>query len=219
MRLVLLGPPGAGKGTQAEMLAGEYKVPRISTGDILRQSLHEGTELGREAEKYLSEGKLVPDELVIRMVEGRLKSPDCRGGFILDGFPRTISQARALDPILSAMGVALDRAIEIVSSKDAIIERLAARRVCRDCGATYHLKNKPPRTEGICDLCGGPLYQREDDKEETIAKRLAIYEEEIGALRDYYASKGLLVTFDGDTSIMALYKEIRSLLEKNDREG
>ncbi len=218
MRLVLLGPPGAGKGTQAELLAKKYRVPQISTGDIFRRARSQGTELGKEAEKYISEGNLVPDNIVIKMVEERLKESDCQGGFILDGFPRTILQAEALDDILSFMELSLDKVLEISSSRRVIIDRLSARRICRECGATYHLQNKPPKSEGVCDICGGLLYQRDDDKKETIGKRLNIYESEIEALRDYYTHRGLLALFDGDRDIMIIYKEICSLLEDEGQE-
>lgn len=218
MRIVLLGAPGAGKGTQAELLSKAYGIPQVSTGDIFREAIRKNTQLGREAEKYIGQGKLVPDELVIGLVKERLSEDDCKKGFILDGFPRTLAQAKALNDILASVGMALDAVVEIVSSKEAIVERLSARRLCRECGAIYNLRNKPPKVQGVCDLCGGSLYQRDDDKRETIENRLDIYRATVNGLEDYYISNGLLVRFDGDRDIMEISKEIIEFFERS-KEG
>ncbi len=218
MRIVLLGAPGAGKGTQAELLSKAYGIPQVSTGDIFREAIRKNTQLGREAEKYIGQGKLVPDELVIGLVKERLSEDDCEKGFILDGFPRTLAQAKALDDILASWGMALDAVVEIVSSKEAIVERLSVRRLCRECGAIYNLRNKPPKVQGICDLCGGSLYQREDDKRETIENRLDIYRATVNGLEEHYISNGLLVRFDGDRDILEISEEIIEFFEKS-KEG
>lgn len=201
MNLILLGPPGSGKGTQAKRLMQRYEIPQISTGDILRDAVKEGTPLGREAKRYMEEGKLVPDEVVVGIVKDRLKGPDCQRGFILDGFPRTIAQAEALDRILEEMGRGIDHVIDIRVDKDELLRRLSGRRTCRSCGAMYHVIFNPPRVDGVCDRCGGELYHREDDKEETIRERLRVYEGQTAPLIEYYEKKGLLRRIDGTGEI------------------
>ncbi|MCU0650822.1 MAG: adenylate kinase [Candidatus Omnitrophica bacterium] len=198
MRLVLLGPPGAGKGTQAKALARELKLAHISTGDLLRQNVADKTALGLEAKDYMNKGLLVPDALVTRMLEERFGKPDVRTGFILDGYPRTINQASTLDAILEARKMALDVVYDLDSSEPVIIQRLSGRLVCRKCGALFHKTNMPPKAAGICDNCKGELYQRDDDKEETIKKRLAVYRSEVSALLDFYSKRNLLVTVQAD---------------------
>lgn len=196
MKLILLGAPGAGKGTQAKWISKEYGLPHISTGDILRQNVKEGTELGKEAKKYMDAGKLVPDELIIGMVKDRLAQDDCKNGFILDGFPRTIKQAEELEKITD-----IDAVLNIYVPFEKLIERITGRRSCPKCGAVYHIKYNPPKKEGICDACGTPLIQRDDDKEETVKKRLETYEEQTAPLIDYYEKKGKLITVEGQEEI------------------
>lgn len=197
MRLILLGPPGAGKGTQASAIVEKYNIPHISTGDIFRANIKEKTELGKQIEEYLNKGLLVPDELVVSIVKDRISKEDCKNGFLLDGFPRTVAQAEALDEELKNMSLTIDKVINIQADKDLLIERIIGRRICRDCGATYHIKFSPTKKEGICDKCGGELYQREDDKLETVEKRIEVYTEQTKPLIDYYAKKGLLLNVDG----------------------
>jgi adenylate kinase len=213
MNLVLLGAPGAGKGTQAEKLSEIYHVPHISTGDILRENVREGTELGREAQEYMDRGDLVPDEVVIGLVRDRLKQPDCDRGFILDGFPRTVEQAEALGEILARMGKPIDYAIDIDVPDDVVVERLSARRVCRDCGAVKHLIYNPPRDEGVCDECRGELYQRADDDPKTVHERLREYQRKTQPLIDYYQAKGLLHRVDGSRGMDQVLKEICAVIE------
>ena len=196
MRAVLLGPPGAGKGTQAVKLVEKYNVPQISTGDIFRKNIKEGTELGKKAQEYTNSGKLVPDELVVDLVKDRLQEDDCKNGYLLDGFPRTIYQAEELDKFLEEQGQKLDAVINFVIEGDVLIERLTGRRICKACGTGYHIKNKPPKVEGVCDMCGGELEQRKDDTEETAVKRIAIYEESTAPLIEYYEKRGVLKNFD-----------------------
>lgn len=201
MYLVLIGPPGSGKGTQAKRLAEHLGFVHLSTGDILREAVKEGTPLGLEAKKYMEEGKLVPDELVIGIVRERLKSPDCERGVIFDGFPRTLSQAEALDRILGELGRGLGRVVEIEVSDEEVIRRLTGRRTCRNCGTMYHVVFDPPKAEGVCDKCGGPLYQREDDKEEVIRERLKVYRKDTEPLVTYYEDKGILLKVNGEGPI------------------
>ena len=208
MRLILFGPPGAGKGTQAQLLSSRLGVPQIATGDILREAVKEGTELGRLAKQYMDRGELVPDDVVIGIVEERLRRPDCARGFILDGFPRTIKQAEALDEILARMGVKLDAVINLEVDEEEVVRRLANRRTCRNCGAVYHLIFNPPKREGVCDRCGGPLYQRDDDREETIRNRLRVYREQTQPLLRYYEERGLLRNVNGNLSIEEVFNEI-----------
>ena len=204
MKLLLLGAPGAGKGTQAEILSAKLGIPTISTGNILRAAIKEGTPIGLEAKGYMDVGKLVPDSVIIGIVAQRLQQPDCQKGFILDGVPRTIGQAEALD----AQGVTFDHVISIEISDEEIVERMAGRRVCQSCGAPYHVKAKPPKQEGVCDSCGGALVQREDDKAETVLNRLTVYHNETEPLKGYYQGKGILVpvanqpTIEGTTKVL-----------------
>jgi adenylate kinase len=196
MRLVLVGPPGAGKGTQAEFIAAHLSVPKISTGDIFRANVSQGTPLGVEAKRYMDAGKLVPDEVTINMVRDRLAEPDAAEGFLLDGFPRTTPQAAALDKLLADLGTALDLVLELVVDDDEVIRRLSGRRTCRGCGKIWHVEFDATTREGVCDRCGTELFQRDDDKPETIAARLREYAEKTAPLVDYYGAQGKLVGID-----------------------
>ncbi len=208
MRLILLGPPGAGKGTQAAAIVEKYNIPHISTGDIFRYNIKQGTELGKKAKGYLDQGLLVPDEVVVEIVEDRLKQEDCTGGFLLDGFPRTIVQAEALDKVLANMDCALDRVINIEVDKSILVERAVGRRICRECGATFHVKYNPSTKGENCDQCGGNLYQRDDDNEETVTKRIEVYLKETTPLIEYYSKQDKLVTIDGDRKINEVFEDI-----------
>lgn len=209
MNLMLLGAPGAGKGTQAKRLMDHYGIPQISTGDILRESVKAGTELGRQAATFMEAGKLVPDQVVIGLVEARLKASDCEKGFILDGFPRTLAQARALAEI----GVELDKVISIDVPSSEIVARITGRRVCRDCGQMFHVSFMPPKVDGVCDRCGGTdLYLRKDDNEDTVLERLAIYEESTQPLLDFYSRINKLVRTDGTRDIGLVFDELVSIL-------
>jgi adenylate kinase len=196
MRLVLVGPPGAGKGTQAEFLAAHLSVPKISTGDIFRAAVSAGTPLGVEARRYMDSGQLVPDEVTINMVRERLAEADAGDGFLLDGFPRTVPQASALDKLLADLGVGLDLVLELVVDDDEVIRRLSGRRTCRGCGKIWHVIFDPPSQEGVCDRCGAELYQRDDDKAETVAERLRVYARDTAPLVDFYGAQGKLVGID-----------------------
>jgi adenylate kinase len=196
-RVVLLGPPGAGKGTQAKLLQDEFGACQISTGDILRKAVAEQTPLGKEAAEYINRGALVPDDVIVNLVAERLKERDCEKGFILDGFPRTIPQAQGLDGILKTMGLSLNSVLSVHVPESIIIERLAGRRTCKSCGALSHMVFNPPKKAGVCDHCGGELYQRDDDREETIANRLRVYEKQTAPLANYYRERGLLREIDG----------------------
>jgi len=208
MRLILLGPPGAGKGTQAEGIKKEFNIPHISTGDIFRENIKNNTELGKKAQEYMNKGLLVPDELVVDLVKDRLSKEDCKKGFLLDGFPRTIEQAKALDKVLDKINQKLDRAININVDEEILVERIVGRRICKDCKATYHVKFNPPKVEGRCDKCGGELYQRDDDKEETVEKRIKVYNEQTQPLIDYYDSKDLLLNINGEQEIQKVLEDI-----------
>lgn len=208
MRMVLLGPPGCGKGTQAKILIETYGIPQISTGDILREAISKKTDLGREAQAYMDKGALVPDQLVIKIIEGRLRQDDCAGGFILDGFPRTLSQAEALETTLAAMNQRIENVLSIEVEDAELLRRLTGRRICRKCGESYHLVFNPPRQEGQCDSCRGELYQRDDDKEETIKKRLNVYEAQTAPLISFYQKKGTLRSINGLGSIDAIKQAI-----------
>jgi adenylate kinase len=196
MRLVLVGPPGAGKGTQAEFIASTLSVPKISTGDIFRANVSQGTPLGLEAKRYMDAGGLVPDEVTINMVRDRLADADAADGFLLDGFPRTVPQAVALDKLLADAGTALDLVLELIVEADEVIRRLSGRRNCHGCNKVWHVEFDPPNRDGVCDRCGGQLYQRDDDKPETIAERLRVYERDTSPLIDYYGAQGKLVGID-----------------------
>lgn len=209
MRLILLGPPGAGKGTQSVVLSREFKIPHISTGDILREAVKEALPLGLKAKSYMDKGELVPDEVVTGIVVERLKRPDTKSGFILDGFPRTLKQAGDLDAALSgSASKGVDMVIYFDTSEPVAIERLTGRRVCSGCGFNYHVKNIPPKKEGQCDKCGGRLFQRPDDSEETVKKRLAVYEAQTKPLIEYYAKKGILKKVSGDLDVEELFKHL-----------
>lgn len=196
MRLVLVGPPGAGKGTQAEFIAAELGVPKISTGDIFRANVSQGTALGLEAKKYMDAGELVPDEVTVEMVRDRLAADDARAGFLLDGFPRNVPQAEVLDEVLAAAGLRLDVVLELVVEDDEVVRRLSGRRTCRSCNQVWHLDFDPPAEPGTCDRCGSELYQRDDDKAETVQNRLDVYARQTAPLVGYYAGHGLLVGID-----------------------
>lgn len=196
-RVVLLGPPGAGKGTQAKLLQEKFAACQISTGDILRKAVAEQTPLGKEAAQYIDRGALVPDDVIVELVAGRLKDKDCAEGFILDGFPRTIPQAESLDRILQRMTLSLNRVLSMQVPRNVIIERLSGRRSCKNCGGLFHVTFSPPAKEGLCDRCGGELYQRHDDEEETVANRLDVYEKQTAPLANYYRERNLLREIDG----------------------
>jgi len=208
MRAVLLGPPGAGKGTQAVRLVEKYNVPQISTGDIFRRNIKEGTELGKKAQEYMNAGQLVPDELVVDLVKDRLMQDDCKNGYLLDGFPRTIYQAEELDKFLAEQSQKLDAVINFEVGYDTLIERLTGRRVCKSCGAGYHIKNLPPKVEGVCDKCGSELEQRKDDTKETAVNRISVYEESTAPLIDYYTGTGALRNVNAEKDPDELRKDI-----------
>ena len=214
MRAILLGPPGAGKGTQAETIVNEFSIPHISTGDIFRKNIKEGTALGKKAMEYMDQGKLVPDDLTVELVKDRLLQDDCSNGFLLDGFPRTIYQADALEDALKSMGKALDYVINIMVRKELLVERAVGRRICKDCGQTYHMSFNEPSKEGVCDNCGGGLLQRKDDTEETVENRINVYQEQTEPLIDYYTQKGIIVNIDGEKPIAQVGKDIIAELRK-----
>ena len=208
LRTVLLGPPGAGKGTQAVRIVEKYNVPHISTGDIFRENIKNGTELGKKAQEYMNKGELVPDDLVIEIATTRLLADDCKNGFLLDGFPRTVYQAEKLDAFLEAHGMKLDKVIDIEVEKEELITRLTGRRVCKACGASYHVVNIPPKTEGICDNCGGELFQRADDTIETVENRIEVYIEQTMPLVDYYKKADNIVEIDGALPLDTVFDAI-----------
>ena len=212
MKIIMLGAPGAGKGTQAKMIAEKYSVPHISTGDIFRANIKEGTDLGKKAKEYMDKGLLVPDELVCDLVVDRVQQSDCQNGYILDGFPRTIPQAEALDAALSNLGDSVDYAINVEVPDSNIVNRMGGRRACVTCGATYHIVHIPPKTEGICDKCGNELILRDDDKPETVQNRLKVYHEQTQPLIDFYSKKGVLKEVDGTQEMNAVFEDIVKIL-------
>jgi adenylate kinase len=212
MKIIMLGAPGAGKGTQAKQIANKYGVPHISTGDIFRANIKEGTELGTKAKGYMDQGLLVPDELTVALVADRINQPDCEKGFVLDGFPRTIPQAEVLDKTLNELNTAMDYAINVDVTDESIIERMAGRRACLDCGATYHIKTIPTKVEGICDTCGSKVVLREDDKPETVKKRLEVYHQQTQPLIDYYQNQNILRTVDGLQPMDQVFNAIVEIL-------
>ncbi len=209
----MLGPPGSGKGTQAKRLVEKYGIPQVSTGDILREHVKKGTDLGKEAKKFMDAGKLVPDDVVVGMVKDRLSQKDCDKGFILDGFPRTVAQAEALDKDLEEMQKKIDNVINIDVPDQEVVERLSGRRTCKDCGAMYHVKFEPPKKQGVCDKCGGELYQRDDDNEETIKNRLKVYHDQTSPLKDYYKKKGVVSDIPGQGEIDEITRAVVKALE------
>ncbi|MDO5018660.1 MAG: adenylate kinase [Lagierella massiliensis] len=212
MRLVLLGPPGAGKGTQAEKIVEEFNVLHVSTGDIFRKNIKEETELGKKVKGYLAEGKLVPDELTIDLVWDRLDQEDCKEGFMLDGFPRTIEQANALTKGLEERGIKLDSVVNIDVDLEVLIKRLAGRRVCLNCGASYHVDNKPTKVAGVCDRCGSEVVQREDDREETVRNRIEVYQKQTEPLIEYYNNLGLIFNVDGTLTPDEVFSRVKDHL-------
>lgn len=207
-----MGPPGAGKGTQAEYIVNTVQIPHISTGDAFRLAMKEGTELGVKAKEYVDKGLLVPDDITIGIVRERLQQEDCKGGFLLDGFPRTLSQAEALDEIVADLGRKMDHVINISVNRELLLKRLTGRRICKACGATYHITFNPPARDGVCDKCGGELYQRSDDTEEKVGTRLDEYTNKTAPLLDFYSRKGVLRQIDGEKSIEEVSADIQALL-------
>lgn len=212
MRIVLLGAPGAGKGTQAKKLIDKYGIPQISTGDILRQNVAEGTPLGKEAKSFMDKGELVPDRVVLGLVEDRLKKEDCKKGYILDGFPRNTAQAEALDKILASLNMSLTGALSVDVPKDDLMKRLTGRRTCKGCGQMYNIYFSAPKKEGVCDKCGGALFHRDDDKEETIKRRLDVYDAQTAPLMDYYKKSGILKSVTGVGSIDEIFSKVCNAL-------
>jgi len=212
LRIVILGPPGSGKGTQAKIISEMYGIPHINTGDLLREEVAKGTEVGRIAKPYMDQGKLVPDDVITRMLEERLSQEDCKGGFILDGYPRNLHQVDLLDEILKRLGVDLDCVLNILIDDEVVVRRLTTRRICSVCGAIYNLINKPPKKEGVCDICGGRLIQRDDDREEVIRRRLEVYKEQSEPVLERYRKRGLVRDIRGDVGLEALPAEIKRVL-------
>lgn len=212
MKIIMLGAPGAGKGTQAKMIADKYTVPHISTGDIFRANIKNGTELGMEAKKYMDQGLLVPDELTVKILLDRVAQDDCKNGYVLDGFPRTIPQAEVLDKALTELGDKIDYAINVDVPDENIIKRMSGRRACLACGATYHIEHVPPKTEGICDRCGKELVLRDDDKAETVKNRLDVYHKQTQPLIDFYTKQGVLKTVDGTVDMKDVFAAIVAIL-------
>lgn len=212
MKIIMLGAPGAGKGTQAKMIAEKYGVPHISTGDIFRANIKKGTELGMEAKKYMDQGLLVPDELTVKILLDRVAKDDCKNGYVLDGFPRTIPQAEVLDKALSEINDKIDFAIDVDVPDENIIKRMGGRRACLNCGATYHIEHIPPKQEGICDVCGKELVLRDDDKPETVKNRLDVYHQQTQPLIDFYQAKSILKTVDGTVDMKDVFAAITAIL-------
>ena len=212
MKIVMLGAPGAGKGTQAKMIAEKYQIPHISTGDIFRANIKNGTELGKEAKKYMDQGQLVPDELTVKILLDRVANADCANGYVLDGFPRTIPQAKVLDNALTELGTQIDYAIDVEVPDENIVKRMSGRRACLACGATYHIEHIPPKAEGICDVCGQELVLRDDDKAETVLNRLQVYHNQTQPLIDFYTEKGVMKSVDGTVDMHDVFAAIVSIL-------
>lgn len=212
MNIMLFGAPGAGKGTQAKYIIDKYGIPQISTGDILRAAIAEGTEMGMEAKKYMDEGKLVPDSTIIGIIKDRLSQEDCKKGFILDGFPRTLAQAEALEVLLKDLNMNLDKVISLNVPDELIVGRVVGRRVCSNCGASFHIENNPPKVEGKCDFCNSDLILRKDDNKETVEKRLSAYHEQTAPLFNFYQERGVMVEIDGTKDINDITKEIFAIL-------
>lgn len=212
MKIIMLGAPGAGKGTQAKMIADKYGLPHVSTGDIFRVNIKEGTELGKEAKKYMDAGQLVPDELTVKILLDRVAKDDCKNGYVLDGFPRTIPQAEVLDKALTELGDKIDYAINVDVPDENIVKRMSGRRACVNCGATYHIEHIPPKTEGICDRCGKELILRDDDKPETVLNRLKVYHDQTQPLIDFYTGKGVLKSVDGTVDMKDVFASIVAIL-------
>ncbi|MCQ2535284.1 MAG: adenylate kinase [Clostridia bacterium] len=212
MKIIMLGAPGAGKGTQAKMIAEKYSIPHVSTGDIFRANIKNGTDLGKEAKSYMDKGELVPDELTVRILLDRVAQEDCKNGYVLDGFPRTIPQAEVLQSELNKQGTDVDFAINVDVPDENIIKRMSGRRACVTCGATYHIEHVPPKTEGICDKCGSELILRDDDKEETVKNRLSVYHDQTQPLIDFYSAKGVLKNVDGTVDMMDVFNAITNIL-------
>ena len=213
MKIIMLGAPGAGKGTQAKRIAEKWQIPHISTGDIFRMNIKNGTELGMEAKKYMDQGLLVPDELVVKILLDRVAQSDCKNGYVLDGFPRTIPQAEVLDAELEKLGEKIDYAIDVDVPDENIINRMSGRRACVSCGATYHITYAPTQKEGVCDKCGSELILRDDDKPETVQKRLTVYHDQTQPLIDYYTKEGILKTVDGTVDLEDVFKAIVDILQ------
>ncbi len=213
MKIIMLGAPGAGKGTQAKKIAAKYGIPHISTGDIFRANIKNGTELGKKAKTYMDQGLLVPDELTCDLVVDRIQQPDAVNGYVLDGFPRTIPQAECLTDALTKLGSRVDYAIDVDVPDSAIVTRMGGRRACLKCGATYHIEFAPPRKEGVCDVCGEALVLRDDDQPETVQRRLDVYHEQTQPLIDYYTKQGILKTVDGTKDLEEVFAQIVSILE------
>lgn len=212
MKIIMLGAPGAGKGTQAKMIADKYGIPHISTGDIFRMNIKNGTQLGMEAKQYMDKGLLVPDELTVKILLDRVAQDDCKNGYVLDGFPRTIPQAEVLDEALTKLGDHIDYAIDVDVPDENIVRRMGGRRACISCGATYHIEHVPPKKEGICDICGQELILRDDDKPETVQNRLSVYHEQTQPLIDFYQAKGVLRTVDGTADMKDVFEAIVAIL-------
>ena len=212
MKIIMLGAPGAGKGTQAQMIADKYNIPHISTGDIFRANIKNGTELGKKAKEYMDKGLLVPDELTVQLLLDRVANEDCKNGYVLDGFPRTIPQADVLDNELTKLGDKVDYAVNVDVPDENIVHRMSGRRACLKCGATYHIEHIPPKTEGICDKCGSELVLRDDDKPETVQNRLAVYHEQTQPLIEYYDKKNILKTVDGTKDMQEVFSDIVNIL-------